>query len=564
MNIPHSALPRLSRRHLLKTLIELGALVVTPWGLLPNLTRAGNYQSNRTAPEAMCSAVDAIRYPTDSLSQIHDDFGIYRAGFSGFHTGVDSQFGSYGAPVYAAARGKVTYADPRGWGTERGVVILQHIFPDGSLIYTLYGHMEPINDRLFPAVGSCVELGDPIGSIGGPLYVAPHLHYEVRKMDGLSGGPGYTSVSPLSQGWLHPLDFTERWQLALHPYFRSALTPDQPPVAPPISLSDGSALIAEETQIERLAADNSPLWQLAVADLQGLLLLPDGRLLAVSSTQAYVINNSQFSAVWALPPTVIPTPIGFSSGVTFATIDGRLAAYTMAGDLLWQTSPLGDSIDGAVVSLDRTQLAVSGGQAGSSRLSVIDTHGQIVYQAASPKPIMATPAPDSDGFLIMTGTQIGHLGRDFKWRALMDSTVPIAAGAQIAADVQGNLTVYPGYGTALLAFDQAGHPLWQTTLPPIDLALADVAQRPPRLASGQCAVYMLGSEGTLSAFDRHTGKLLSQAHLYAGGTHGHDAARWLRVIPRTGKVGEQIQFAAGYVSIVTIDTAAFTGLNNCG
>lgn len=63
-------------------------------------------------PQADCGIVDAIDYPIDGISIDHDDFGMYRAGFQGYHTGIDMAFGRYGEPVRAAAKGRVTYADP--------------------------------------------------------------------------------------------------------------------------------------------------------------------------------------------------------------------------------------------------------------------------------------------------------------------------------------------------------------------------------------------------------------------------------------------------------------------
>src|SRR6476660_838507 len=70
-----------------------------------------------------CGVVDAIDYPIDGISIDHDDFGMYRAGFDGRHTGIDMAFDRYGDPVRAAARGRVTFSDPNGWDTEKGVVI---------------------------------------------------------------------------------------------------------------------------------------------------------------------------------------------------------------------------------------------------------------------------------------------------------------------------------------------------------------------------------------------------------------------------------------------------------
>ena len=76
---------------------------------------------------APCGVVDTIDYPidiSDTLERGYDDFALYRARFGGNHVAIDIGFDRYGEPVHAAARGRVTYADPEGWDTEKGVVIV--------------------------------------------------------------------------------------------------------------------------------------------------------------------------------------------------------------------------------------------------------------------------------------------------------------------------------------------------------------------------------------------------------------------------------------------------------
>src|SRR5439155_21203225 len=148
--------------------------------------------------------------------------------------------------------GRVTYSDVAGWDTEKGVVIIEHTFPpDDSVFYTLYGHMEEVNGHKFPRVGQCVEKGDVVGAVGHPSRGAPHLHYEIRTMRSSAGGPGYWPVDPLDGGWLHPIDFTEQWQLRLNPAFRSMITAGGGPTAPPLWQADGGAVFAEEYHMEQ-------------------------------------------------------------------------------------------------------------------------------------------------------------------------------------------------------------------------------------------------------------------------------------------------------------------------
>lgn len=90
--------------------------------------------------------------------------------WGGMHTGIDIAAPT-GAPVVAAASGRVTYA---GWMSGYGlIVVIQHA---GS-IATAYAH----NSSLSVSVGQTVSQGQQIASVGctGHCY-GPHVHFEVR------------------------------------------------------------------------------------------------------------------------------------------------------------------------------------------------------------------------------------------------------------------------------------------------------------------------------------------------------------------------------------------------
>ena len=110
-------------------------------------------------------------------------FGMRRhpiLGFVRMHAGVDFA-ATYGAPIYAASDGVVSYA---GWhGGHGNYVRLDH----GGGIDTGYGHMS----RIAVGVGSRVARGQVIGYVGSTgLSTGPHLHYELFR----AGQP----VDPLS------------------------------------------------------------------------------------------------------------------------------------------------------------------------------------------------------------------------------------------------------------------------------------------------------------------------------------------------------------------------------
>jgi len=173
------------------------------------------------------------------------------------HTAIDLRLDAgvdetAGAPVYAAADGVVYCTNvPRADHKQNypgGVVLIRHGLPDGTLVYSMYGHLdktELVNES-FIKVGDGVRRGDRIGSV---MYQPEnsHLHYEIREfaywfheLDGNEkdadgnlgprgapidhppeessdeiscGGPGYAprgmalSSQPWGQKWLDPIGF---------------------------------------------------------------------------------------------------------------------------------------------------------------------------------------------------------------------------------------------------------------------------------------------------------------------------------------------------------------------
>lgn len=111
-----------------------------------------------------------------SLEYISSGFGYRPDPFTGgpdFHGGLDFK-GPIGAPIYAAARGKVTFVGQRsGYGN---VVEIDH----GHGLLTRYAHMSGFRTR----VGKEVIPGEMIGLIGNTgRSTGPHLHFEVRIND---------------------------------------------------------------------------------------------------------------------------------------------------------------------------------------------------------------------------------------------------------------------------------------------------------------------------------------------------------------------------------------------
>jgi len=133
---------------------------------------------------ASLARMDALERGLASIPQIHPSniasissgFGYRSDPFTGgaaFHAGVDFK-GPKGAPIFAAAKGVVSYAGVRqGYGK---CVEITH----GNGLMTRYAHMS----RIIASVGDKVDPGAVIGAIGSTgRSTGPHLHFEVRIHD---------------------------------------------------------------------------------------------------------------------------------------------------------------------------------------------------------------------------------------------------------------------------------------------------------------------------------------------------------------------------------------------
>ena len=111
-----------------------------------------------------------------SLEFISSGFGFRSDPFTGgaaFHAGLDFK-GPIGAPIYAAAQGRISFAGIRqGYGN---CIEITH----GNGLLTRYAHMSAFRAQ----IGQLVKPGDVIGAIGSTgRSTGPHLHFEVRIND---------------------------------------------------------------------------------------------------------------------------------------------------------------------------------------------------------------------------------------------------------------------------------------------------------------------------------------------------------------------------------------------
>ncbi|MCL4238909.1 MAG: peptidoglycan DD-metalloendopeptidase family protein [Anaerolineae bacterium] len=518
------------------TLLFLTGLV---WPANP-LDHSARSAALAQADSAPCGYADGFDLPVPGIDIERTDFAIYRARFGGLHTGIDVAFEQLGEPVRAAARGQVTFSDPQGWDTEKGVVVVQHTLPDGTLVNTLYGHMEELNGHVFPPMGQCVERGDIVGAIGFPSRGRPHLHYEVRTRYRHEGGPGYTAQNPLELGWLHPVDFTYLANLWVHPAYRWHFTLADRLTLAPLPLEDGTYVVVSSAHVQAVTAGGAAIWQFdTLGSVTGLLALPDGRVLvATSADQVIVLAGGRLSALWA-PPKMLTPPILLDGAVVFMTAAGRLAAFTPDGAPLWETEPLGERAVRWAVSGDRLAVATP-----DNALTVVDSAGAVLTRRA----FEALPVPVAAGegaFWVLAGMAVGRLDTALAWSTAFETGRTFSVGADLVTGPEGVLYAYSGEGRVLHAWGPDGVARWIAFMPGSHL-------RPPLLGIGDGALlYALSTDGQLLAFDTGDGRLIAQLSLYDGGVQGTSAARWLAVGP-----DDSLRFSSGFLTVVGLDGTA--------
>lgn len=499
------------------------------------------------AQGSTCGVVDAIDYPVENLVQGYDDFALYRRSFGGNHTGIDLAFDHWGDPVRAAARGVVTYSDPAGWDTEKGVVIVSHDFPDGSRAYSLYGHVEETDSIFLPAVGTCVERGQIIAAVGWPSRGRPHLHFEIRTILPREGGPGYVSNNPLDDGWFSPLDFTALWRARFNPAFLKSISFDTVSSLPPTQMDNGAYLTASGTLISAVMPPDQPLWQIQTdSDIDGITALSGDRVVAHSSSgQTVALEGGRYGAVWTVASADTPF-VTLGDRLIFLMQDGGLNAYDAAGTLIW-TLP----IKGEVVYF--------GGNGTEAAIAVKDEDG-VVWQTLNaegqgPAAVKLKNAPlvspETDGkWLILDGTDLLRV-QNGQSEAITSLSQPVGRAALITSDVVGNVYLYVDNSEhTLMAFGANGQTLWQVDYP------RDIGDFPPLMAAGNgCLLYTLDADGMLNAINAADGTLVNQIGLYAGGRRTTNPnARLLKV-----DAAEQVYVASGFLTLMVFDGTKLGG-----
>ncbi len=312
---------------------------------------------------APCGFVDTFDFPLDppdgAAATGGSDFGRFRDRYDGYHAGEDWRLGrpSFGQPVYSIGHGQVVYAQPLGWGADKGVVIVQHTYRDRGRILSFYGHLDPPSVDL--RAGQCVARGELVGRIGEPR-TSPHLHFEIRVHLADTPGPGYWPVDPRLAGWRPPSATIWDERIAVLPGVDWTHLSDSSLLQPLGQVEEMLLLYADQQLLALNRADGRVGWTRTLPEGTRQVVLDAGgtqlyRADLAGTIEALLPGELEFGAaasaepLWQLEwrvagdPQLIPMP----GGGLLAVSHSRLSAISGAGQILWDSEGLANLYDWA-------------------------------------------------------------------------------------------------------------------------------------------------------------------------------------------------------------------------
>mgnify|MGYP000716391303 CR=1 FL=1 len=410
-----------------------------------------------SAQDSQCGVVDAVAFPIDpNTFQIVQGFGAPSPRHNGRYHTAEDWFGgvnTLGQPVYAIARGRVTYSAPNAWGRDGGVVIIEHAMPDGTTAYSMYGHMNERGDISFPARFTCVQVGDIVGTVGD-IRPAPHVHIEIRTNNPDIPGVGYEWEDPRTLGYRQPSAFITDWQAWLdeaslwHTEFADA------PLAPPLVLEDYSLMMLNGEFLRRVLPDGRILWRVTLEEPAVAVVGYEGAPLLISAdgTIQRVDYEGNFGESWLLDAQFDSPPLEVGDAYIFHTPDNALVAIDRRWRaVLWRLDDVPPFVR-----------AYSGGSGlalvtAEHELLLISPDGRLLDRSQ----LRGVPGIGAgSALLVLSRTGLWYAGET--WRLAKDM-LPMPSPSFAVAQFQDRAAVFDG--TALILYDDAFNELWRTALP---------------------------------------------------------------------------------------------------
>ncbi len=475
---------------------------------------------------AYCGLADLFDFPLEPPDAGNNarggtDFGIYRSRYGKYHAGEDWRTSrgrsSLGAPVHSIGHGRVTYAEPLGWGRDQGVIIIRHNFSDGRALLSFYGHLDPESFKV--TAGDCVRRGELIGKIGKPK-TSPHLHFEIRTHMPLETATGYWPEDPTLAGWKPPSATIWNSRMAVSP----GVLWSQPFAAEGVKgvgvAGEGLFIVHEGDTIAGLeTSSGDERWRLVVAE--------DVEQVLWNSADQQIYSANQFGevAAFALPdgggaplslwevdldmvgiPQLLPLPGG---GLLLASW-GKMGALSPEGELLWQLDQ-GLRIHDWTISGEELIIATTGSD---SMLWLATTEGIKQWD----RPGYGQLSVAGDNVLLYDGHGLYRLdlGEQSAAPLLALSRGNLREGDVLALPDGGAIITHADtFDRRLMAIDDRGNVLWERSI-------ADYVAGEADLFSGPDQLFLLlqkssGSGHEYSLFGLEADNALL-THLFTGGT----------------------------------------------
>ncbi len=465
--------------------------------------------SQRGAP---CGVVDLLDFPLGPPDGDHSSarwsFGRYSERYSGIHAGEDWVLlggDSLGQPVHAIGHGRVTYAQPYGWGIDQGVVIVRHVFSDGHTILSFYGHLDPPSVVLKP--GDCVKRGDQVGAVGKPRG-RPHLHFEIRHYMPDQPGPGYWSVDPRLAGWEPPTEYIWDERMSTSPgvqWLRTFTSTN----SIGLGVIRNSFVAFDDDRLFALNADDGQAqWTrpLTATFYRAILNPVDASIYLSTITGTLESFSITGTLKWQIDfartdrPALMPMP----GGGVIVQNDQQLIGLSSTADRLWQLDRGAAPFDWLLLN-DRVLFTTSGDQAA---IEVIDRAGQL------------TPLANIGGQLLLAHDQVFFYNATGVYRLntvthSADLLLPLDSGSvgagSIVAASDGTLIISRRSfaDRRLIALNPNGTLRW-------DRSVADLGRNAPSLVTIGQNTYAITLDGDVLLIDIQTG---AAQRIFDGGSN---------------------------------------------
>jgi murein DD-endopeptidase MepM/ murein hydrolase activator NlpD len=481
--------------------------------------------------QSQCGTANSVGFPVDPAQfRLVQDFGTPSYRHQGrYHTGEDWYGGanSYGAEVRAIADGRVTFSSGNGWGRDGGVIILEHIMPDGTTAYSMYGHITEATGITFPSVFTCVSQGDVIAAVGEPRP-APHLHFEIRADKPDIPGPGYTWEDPALDGWRQPSKFVANWQawsLASHRW-HADIADEAGPVAPPVELADLSLLVLDANRVLRVSPDGRVLWRVILErQAVGLVAQGDAGLITYADGGFQPVNlDGTLGSVRQSGIALDSPPIPLGDSLVFHTPDNGLVAFSADAALTrWQLPNIPTVLRWAVAG---TTLGL---MTNDNAMLTVSAAGELADYALLREPGSLTASTD---LIAYTRGGLWRVAANGTWSLSFADAPPGGRSSAVAENAQ-QLFLFDGATLHAYANPQQPAAQWATSLPGVNGAVS--------LSLYDDIVLLTSSYGDIIAVQASSGGICNATRIYGSSRarewHSLGSDGILRVYVADGIIG---------------------------